>query len=167
MKSALRAARWNRAAWVLALTAVLVLLTAVLLPPFLPPAWRAPLMAGFHTLCHQIPERTFSIGGVPLAACHRCTGIYAGLVLGVLALPLLRLRLPAYRRIEGGILLAAVVPAALDWVGDVLGLWTNTAGSRMATGLWFGLLAGYLFAYAVTRVARRGDGAEASPQAAG
>lgn len=154
MKSALSEAGENRAAWAMALAGTLVLLTAVVLPPFLTPAWRGPLVAGFHTLCHQMPERTFALGGVPLAACHRCTGIYAGLVLGVLVLPLVPFRIPAPTRLEGWILLAAVAPAALDWGGDVLGFWTNTVGSRVGTGLWFGVLAGWLLAHAVSRTGR-------------
>ena len=154
------AARWNRTAWGLALAATLALVIAVLLPPFLAPGPRLALVRGFHVLCHQLPARSFAVDGIALAACHRCTGIYVGLVLGVLALPLahrLRPYLPAASRVntEGMILLMAVAPAALDWGGDLLGLWTNTVTTRVATGLWFGLLAGLLFAGAVTRVPQR------------
>ena len=151
MKSPLSAEIWNRTAWGVALAATLVLFVAVLLPPLLPPVGRATLMEGFHLLCHQIPERSFALGGVSLAVCHRCTGIYLGLVLGVLALPALPLRRIVDKRFEGLVLLVAVVPAAIDWGGDVAGLWTNTVMTRVATGLWFGVLAGYLFARAVSR----------------
>lgn len=156
MKSALSepAERWDRAAWALALAATGLLLTAVAAPPLLPPAVRAPLVAGFHVLCHQLPERSFSIDGVQLAACHRCTGIYVGLVLGVLALPLWRRTRRWGKGAEGAALLVAVVPAALDWGGEVLGLWPGAPGSRVATGLWFGVIAGALFARAVA--VRRG-----------
>lgn len=150
MKSPLSTEHWNRPAWALALAATLVLLVSVVLPPFLSPALRGPLVQGFHVLCHQLPSRSFALDGVPLAACHRCTGIYVGLVLGVLALPLLPLHQITRRRFEGSLLLAAVLPAALDWGGDVLGLWTNTVATRVATGLWFGVLAGWLFAHAVS-----------------
>jgi len=34
--------------------------------------------------CHQIPERSFVIGGAPLGLCSRCTGFYGGLFLGSL-----------------------------------------------------------------------------------
>ncbi|HLU28399.1 MAG TPA: DUF2085 domain-containing protein [Glycomyces sp.] len=142
------AGRWDRAAWALALVATGLLLAAVLAPPLLPPVVRAPLVAGFHVLCHQLPERSFFFDGVQLAACHRCTGIYAGLVLGVLVPALWR---PGVRgkRAEGLALLVAVVPAALDWTGEALGLWPGSAASRVATGLWFGAIAGFLFARAV------------------
>lgn len=160
MKSALNEAGANRAAWALALAGTLVLLAAVVLPPVLPPALRGPLVAGFHTLCHQLPERSFAVGGVPLAACHRCTGIYAGLVLGVLVLPFWRSGRAEGRTSgrEGLVLLVAVVPAALDWGGEVLGVWAGSPISRVGTGLWFGVLAGWLLAYAVSR-----PGSAASP----
>lgn len=151
MKSLLSTSRPARLPWALALVGTSVVLVAVVLPPLLPPGARASLMAGFHTLCHQLPDRSFAIDRVPLAACHRCTGIYAGLVLGVLALPFLWLDGIARRNLEGFVLLAAVLPAAVDWGGDVLGLWTNTAATRVVTGLWFGVFAGVLLARAVTR----------------
>ena len=34
----------------------------------------------FHSLGHQLPERTLSIVGVPMLVCSRCAGIYAGIV---------------------------------------------------------------------------------------
>ncbi len=150
VKSALSgpAMRWDRTAWALALAAAGLLLAAVLAPPFLPPAVRAPLVAGFHVLCHQLPERSFFLDGVQLAACHRCTGIYAGLALGVLVPALWR---PGAwgKRTEGLALLVAATPAALDWTGEALGLWPGSAASRVVTGLWFGAIAGLLFARAV------------------
>lgn len=145
-------------AWAAALAATAVLLAAVLAPPFLSPIVRAPLVAGFHVLCHQLPERSFFLDGVQLAACHRCTGIYAGLVLGVLELLLWR---PGAwgKGAEGLALLVAVTPAALDWSGEALGLWPGSAASRVATGLWFGAIAGFLFARAVAvRRVRRAQG---------
>ena len=40
----------------------------------------------FSFLCHQDPSRTFKPGGLPLALCARCVGVYVGFVL---ALPML------------------------------------------------------------------------------
>ncbi len=148
MKSALSDARWSGAGWALALAATLALLVAAVLPPFVGPALDGALHAGFSLVCHQLPERSFAVGGVSFAVCHRCTGIFAGLVLGALALPALRGRVDLSTG-ERWWVLAAVLPAALDWGGDVLGLWTNTAGTRVATGLWFGVVAGVLFARAL------------------
>jgi uncharacterized membrane protein len=36
-------------------------------------------------ICHQRPERSFATGGVPWPVCARCTGLYAGALLGSLA----------------------------------------------------------------------------------
>ena len=38
----------------------------------------------FHSFCHQLPERTLSLRGVPMLVCSRCAGIYAGIALGAL-----------------------------------------------------------------------------------
>ena len=52
------------------------------------------------------------------------------------------------------ILLAAALPAGVDWIGDVMGWWTNTPASRMATGGIFGIIAGYFLAKAVGDILR-------------
>jgi uncharacterized membrane protein len=94
------------------------------------------IYAGFKPACHQLPERSFYLFGAPLAVCARCTGIYAGAVLGVAAFPLLRgLGRSAPRRRW---LLLAAIPVALDFSLGWLGLIHNTALSRGLTGALFG-----------------------------
>src|SRR5688572_28452850 len=44
----------------------------------------------FSYLCHQIPARYFYFAQHPLAVCSRCTGIYAGFLLGIIIYPLVR-----------------------------------------------------------------------------
>lgn len=146
MKSALSNTKWSSAGWALALAATLVLLVGAVLPPFVGPGVEAALMSGFQHLCHQLPSRSFSVGGVALAVCHRCMGIYVGLVAGTLLLPLVRTRAPRWVRYDRWVLLAAVLPTVLDWGGDVLGAWSNTVGTRVATGLWLGGIVGVVFA---------------------
>ena len=140
--------RWTPAqiGWLAALGATLVLLVGAFLPPFAPLALAEAVRAGFAPLCHQLAERSFHISRAPLAVCHRCSGIYAGLVVGAALLPAIRDRSLALARHDRWLVLAAVVPPALDWGGDVLGVWTNTAFTQTATGAWFGLLIGVLFA---------------------
>lgn len=36
-------------------------------------------------VCHQLPERSLQIAGVPLPLCARCTGTYLGVAVGLLA----------------------------------------------------------------------------------
>jgi uncharacterized membrane protein len=42
----------------------------------------------FKDFCHQMPERTLTICGAPMAVCSRCAGIYAGIAIGALLPPL-------------------------------------------------------------------------------
>ena len=81
-----------------------------------------------HPVCHQIAERSFHLFGEPLAACHRCTGLYAGFTLGVLVwpwLPTLAARLAANSRWVA----VFFVPVLLDWA-----IAWNTSGTRFVTG---------------------------------
>lgn len=43
-----------------------------------------------YAVCHQIPARSFHLGGQPLPLCARCTGIYLGTLLGIVGLALMR-----------------------------------------------------------------------------
>lgn len=146
MKSALSQAEWSQLGWALAAAACLGLLAAALLPPFVSPGAGAVLDGAFRHLCHQLPSRSFVVDGTPLAVCHRCTGIYAGLAAGTLLFPLVRSWTVGWTPYDRWVLLAAVLPAALDWGGDVVGLWSNTVATRVGTGLWLGVIVGLVFA---------------------
>lgn len=124
------------AAWVVVLIA--------LSPPVLDPGIRLAVMHAFATICHQMPDRTFHVDAVPLALCHRCLGVFAGLAMGAgIGLTSRASRERAYRH-AGGFIVVALVPLALDWTLDVVGLIRNTTASRFATGAVFGLLLGVL-----------------------
>jgi uncharacterized membrane protein len=107
-------------------------------PPLLSPEGRALVMQLFAPVCHQLPARSPTVGGVPIALCDRCVGIYLGGVLGIVGLGwgrALGRRLPLASRY---VLLLSLVPLGLDWVGPILGLWPNGPWSRAATGAVFG-----------------------------
>lgn len=93
----------------------------------------------FHGLCHQLPERSFAIGGAVMGICHRCSGLYAGVALGGL-LGALGARVdPASRPIwiaTGGLMLAQV---ALGWLFDALDLWPLRVLTGLVLGGWGGL----------------------------
>ena len=100
------------------------------------------LYGAFHAVCHQIPERSFHVGEHALAVCARCTGIYAGVVLGALLYPLvtsLRNR-EAPARVW---LFAAALPTAADFALGVSGVWENTHLSRSLTGALLGAAASF------------------------
>ncbi len=93
---------------------------------------------------------------MPLALCHRCTGIYAGFTLGLVAGPLavpafvaavkrVFARVPPKHRALS-VLVASGVPTLTDWALGASGIWLNTPVSRVATGLFLGLVAGLLVA---------------------
>jgi uncharacterized membrane protein len=132
MKTVLTHTRWPpaRLALLCGLAFVLVAAAAV---PMLAPGWRHLLMEAFSPFCHQLPERSFALAGHQTALCHRCMAVFAGLAAGLLA--------PMYPRATWPPLAVAAValaPLAVDWSVDVIGLWSNTAASRVGTGLWAG-----------------------------
>ncbi len=128
------------------------LFVLALLPPFLPVEMQAVTRQCFASVCHQWPSRSPQIGGVPIALCDRCSGIYLGLVVGVAATGWGRF---PWRTLGGHgryLLLGAVVPLGLNWMGPVLGLWGNGPFSRALTGLLFG---GIAASYVTDRLLRR------------
>jgi len=83
------------------------------------------------------------IGGVPLAVCARCTGIYLGFLAGVLAIPLIRKNRFIQRawpqRNYRTMLLAGAALMGMEFllthsVLPPLGLW------RALSGIWFGVV---------------------------
>jgi uncharacterized membrane protein len=140
-----------RGGWLLALGLTLVLLGMASLPPFVGPTVRGALMHAFSAVCHQIPERSPHLHGVPLAVCHRCYGIYGGFLLGVLGYLVLRRREAFLLRQARYVLVLALLPAGLDWLLGLTGVWVNTPWSRALTGAVFGFAAGLYLASGFSR----------------
>ena len=91
----------------------------------------------FSYLCHQIPARSFYFAQHPFAVCSRCTGIYAGFLLGVITYPLVR-SLRSTVTPERKWLFIAAIPLAIDFSLEFLGVWHNTHSSRFLTGALLG-----------------------------
>lgn len=129
---------------VLAIAGTWLVVVLIFLPPFVGVGPRAMLMSAFSSVCHQLPARSAHIDGVSLAVCHRCTGIFFGLAAGT-AIFLFAMRHGTLLvKHAGWVIIAALVPLFVDWGADVVGLWSNTAASRAATGSTFGLAMGAL-----------------------
>lgn len=141
--------------WGIVFAATVGMVGLALLPPFVGETVRGTVMQAFAGVCHQLPARSPQIDGVPLAVCDRCMGIYSGLALGVLGGAAVARWQAFVHRHAGGILLVALVPLAADWLGPVLGLWTNVPLSRALTGGLFGVAAGCVLAHVVVRAACR------------
>lgn len=100
------------------------------------------LAPAFRALCHQIPDRTLSIGGIRMVVCSRCAGIYLGVALGAL------LPSPSWpARWWRLLILLAGVFMALDVATQDLGLHPPIHALRLSTGLAIGWTASaFLFA---------------------
>jgi uncharacterized membrane protein len=128
---------------------------ASLAAPLLEMSGRAPAAAAaralFAPVCHQDPIRSFTLFGIPLAVCHRCSGIYLGLFLLSLLPPAwsVRMLVPGRRRI---LVVAASVPLLMDALLPLAGLWENTPASRFITGLIFGAMLSSLLVTALADI---------------
>lgn len=93
----------------------------------------AAIYRAFSFVCHQIPARSFQIGGHKFAVCSRCTGLYAGFAAASLLYPLARSlrRTDTPKRIY---LILAAAPLAIDFALGYFSVWENTFLSRFLTG---------------------------------
>lgn len=108
------------------------------------PQWRLP----FRLICHGWAERCLTLFDVPMPICARCTGIYIGLLAGLLAfaaVPWLS------ERVMRWVSLAAVMPLAVDGLTQLARLRTSTNPLRMGTGLVAGFAFGLWILSAVER----------------
>ena len=114
----------------------------------------ASLYQAFSHVCHQQPERSFFVAGLPLAVCARCTGLYAGFVIATLLYPLLtslrRTNPPARKWLFIG-----TAPLAIDFGLGLLGIWENIHSSRFFTGALFGAVVVFYLMPALAELSTR------------
>jgi uncharacterized membrane protein len=80
-----------------------------------------------YSICHQIPARSFSMGGFQLPLCARCTGTYLGIAITFAALALLG-RLRAGEMLSRGMLVVMVlfiVVMGVDGLNSYLSLFEH------------------------------------------
>ena len=93
-------------------------------------------------VCHQRPERSFSLWGTQVPVCARCAGLYATAPLGAL-LGMLTVR--RRRRSSAGglrlLLLVTAVPTVVTVFGEIVGLVspTNLVRALLAAPLGFAI----------------------------
>ena len=127
-------------AWTTILVSALAVVSLIIAAPLLAAArngWSVSIYQAFSFLCHQIPERSFFIGGHKLAVCSRCTGLYFGATVTLLFYPLLR-SLRVTHAPDRKWLFAAAVPLFVDFFLTFVGIWENTHTTRFVTGFIFG-----------------------------
>ena len=99
-------------------------------------------------VCHQIPERSFYWGAVQFPVCARCTGLYLGGVVGMLAVAAIRRPLspPAARRVVA----IAAIPTALTVATAMLGWWDPANIWRFSFAVPLGLTVGVVVGAALS-----------------
>jgi uncharacterized membrane protein len=107
----------------------------------------------FAAVCHQLPERSFTLWEYPWAVCQRCSGIYLGLLAGALfhGRALEKLARPSARR---SVVVGMTLPLMLDVMLPFTGVWTNGPPSRFATGFLFGAMLSLLLVPGVSEFLR-------------
>jgi uncharacterized membrane protein len=111
------------------------------------------LYAAGSFVCHQIPERSFHIAGAQLPVCARCTGLYAGGLIGVIAW-LARTRSPLAPVAARRALVIAALPTVLTVATTTLGWWDPGNVTRAMLALPLGLAVGAILAAVFTRELR-------------
>ncbi len=122
-------------------------------------------MTAFSFVCHQLPDRSPFIDGIQAAICHRCLGIYCGIFAGAVIFPFLDRWGLFLMRWAGAIIAVSLAVPGADWLGEVIGIWTNIPASRIITGAVFGITAGFYFARATMDIVRSRRSSEVVPSA--
>lgn len=129
--------------WILVGIGVFLVVGAAL-PPFVAEPWQHVLMHAFSMVCHQLPDRSPHIADISFAVCHRCYGIYTGLLLSTVAFLILRhwdyWISPRIKLL----LVVFALPLVVDWAVNFTPLPDNTPVSRMVTGGLLGLAVGFV-----------------------
>lgn len=99
-------------------------------------------------VCHQRPDRTIIVGGVNLPVCARDTGIYIGLLISYLLLPMRDRK--SYGPLNLFITLSMALPMIVDALTQLLGFRVSTNDIRLATGLLFGTSMSSLLIYSLS-----------------
>lgn len=127
--------------WTAALLAAGIWVAAFVLTPVAAAngmdGFAAPAYDLFGYVCHQLPSRSFHLLGHKFAVCSRCTGVYFGLLLGLLAYPLFR-RIDETEPLPRFWLILAMIPMAVDFSLTFFGIWENTHLTRVTSGLILG-----------------------------
>ncbi len=105
--------------------------------------WQHKAFAG---LCHQDAQRSFWIGGIPMAVCSRCLGIYSSFAALWILFPLYTEPIGTIKGNRKKILTGVVLLNMADVVGNGLGFWENTLLSRFLMGSLIGMSAACILA---------------------
>ncbi len=102
-------------------------------------SWNYQMFVG---VCHQLPERSFTINGVPMAVNARCFGIFTALLAGWILMPAI-LRSGCNFRAAGTVLTLAVLIQIGDYMAGQFTVWNSSNFSRFLMGAILG--AGFVY----------------------
>jgi len=127
-------------------------LALIVLAPLLPVPLAATAYLAGAQICHQLPERSFHLGGAQLPVCARCAGIYAGMSL-YLVFRVLRSGVPG-STVPGSrvALMAGAIPTIVTVVAEWLGLWAPSNLARAMAGVPLGAAVAFVVADAVAKL---------------
>ncbi|MEK6337031.1 MAG: DUF2085 domain-containing protein [Acidobacteriota bacterium] len=138
------ASRAARTVWAILAVFAVALVASILAAPLAQsqshPQFAAAIYKAYSFVCHQFSDRSFHLAGHPFAVCSRCTGLYSGFAVAVLAYPLLR----SVRSTDSPPrlwLILAAVPLAVDFALGYFSIWQNNHLSRFSTGALLGAAA--------------------------
>jgi uncharacterized membrane protein len=103
----------------------------------------------FNGVCHQQPDRFLVFGGIPLANCSRCTGIYSGLFAGILLFSFFPdfINKSQQYSIRTFFVLSFVI--AMDGSANFLQIWQTPDEMRLLTGVLWGISTGMILVRAL------------------
>ena len=140
--------------YLLTLAGISSLMTTIFAAPFMKS--RGSLLGAFFyslfaPICHQIPARSFSFSGHPLAVCGRCLGIYTGFFAGSIIYPFIK-GLSQAGIPQRSLLVAVSIPIVFDTAGNFLNLWSSSNIARLFLGLSWGIVLPYYFIPAIASI---------------
>lgn len=94
----------------------------------------------FSLICHQLPDKTFSLNGLLMPLCSRCTGIYTGFLIALIFLLILggkkKDKFPSLGISLISVIFILLMPSQV--VGSQVISWLDNNHFRFLTGLLFG-----------------------------
>jgi uncharacterized membrane protein len=122
--------------------AALIWLALLLASPIGPASLAALMYSIGAFICHQIPERSFHLGGFQLPVCGRCLGIYAGAALAAGAGVAAQLRVaiaPLTSLDAQAVFVLSAMPTIVTFGLEWSGAWPGTNVVRAAAGAALGI----------------------------
>ncbi len=93
------------------------------------------IYSAYRFACHQLPSRSFFVGGQQVAYCERCMATYTSLLVAAILFGFVRHRL---KPLSWKLYLLFLVPMAIDGLTQLVGLRTSGWVLRTITGALFG-----------------------------